>query len=152
ILWGNRRQRHSVNAHLLYDAGIRHLRLEEQLRKLRDPLRDMPVQDLASVDHAEKGRHLRSLSAMTDVLDKPRQCPKRQHRWNNRNQDQIGGNKDILTQYREARRTIQQHVRIPAPKLLEHFGKVAVGPAQPLEEAIELTIREVRRQEVEVLV
>src|SRR5262249_50747262 len=106
----------------------------------------------ASVHHAEESRHLRSLSSITDVHDQPRQCPKRQHGWNSRNQDQIGRKKDILTQYREARRTIQQDVRIPAAKLLEHFSKVTVGPAESLEIAVELAISEVRRQEVEVIV
>ena len=44
-----------------------------------------------------------SISAMTDVLDEPRECPQRQHGWNRRNQDQIGRSKDVLTQYREGR-------------------------------------------------
>src|SRR5262245_30606070 len=89
---------------------------------------------------------------MTDVIDEPRQCPKREHGWNGRNQDQISRTKDVLIQYREARRTVQQHVRIPATKLLEHFSKVTVGPTQSLEEPVELAISEVRRQEIEVVV
>src|SRR5262249_949715 len=151
IFSSNRRQGHSPNAHLLDGAGIGHLRREEELGILQGPLTDVTVQGLASVDHAEKGRHLRFHSSRTNVLDEPRECPQRQHGWNRRDQDQISRSKDVLTQYREARGTIEQQVVISVTDFLEHFSKVTIGPAQ-LEEQVELTISEVGGQEVQVVV
>src|SRR6185369_16881042 len=97
---------------------------------LQGPLADVTVQGPASVDHAEKGRHLHFDSPRTNVLDEPRQCPQRQHGWNRRNKNQISRSKDVLTQYREAGGTIEQHVLIPVTDFLEHFSKVTTGPSQ----------------------
>ena len=99
-------------------------------------------------EHAQFHGRLRSLGA----LNQPDDGAQRENGWNGRDEYGVHGREDRFGEQRKARRTVEeQHVVVAA----DHAEQVRDDLSrfiEVIEQSIELAIREIRRQQVQIAV